>query len=196
MPFIKRNLSGAEMAVHLARAMLWRARGVNIPIPPEWLERSRALDIVVAGDGVSQVFESPSGQTYYALLMRLVARRPVTVVDVPMAVPWDDGIYFGEVPEQNGLCLFGSEKYPRKEVLNSRISNGLRFYRRGQMVEGWILAGGLERIPKKYRTGVIVNCQLTFRDSLGQELAASAELSVRRMSKPIVLAEATSPARG
>jgi len=44
-----------------------------------------------------------------------------------MAVPWDDKILFGEIPERNGLCLHGSERYPRKEVLNSGISNGLAF---------------------------------------------------------------------
>jgi hypothetical protein len=107
--------------------------------------------------------------------------------DFQGTVLWDDDIYYGEVAERNGLCLFGGELYPRKEVLNSRISNGLRFHRPGQMVEGWILAGGLERIPKKYETHAIVPCQLSFRNSLGQELVVSAELSVLRTSKPTVL---------
>jgi hypothetical protein len=44
-----------------------------------------------------------------------------------MAVPWDDEILFGEISERNGLCLHGSERYPRKDVPNSRISNGLVF---------------------------------------------------------------------
>ena len=187
MPKRKARLSRAEEAEYLICLQELQAEGIDVEIPAEWRARSRTPDIEVTVSPESQVFESPSGQPYYALLMRIVARRAVTVVDVPMAVSWDHDIYFGEVAERNGLCLFGGEKYPRKEVLNSRISNGLRFHRPGQMVEGWILAGGLEPIAKKYRTGVIVPCQLSFRDPLGQELVVSAELSVLRTSKPTVL---------
>ena len=188
MPKRKARLSRAEEAEYLICLQELQAEGIsNVEIPAEWRAHSRTPDIEITASPESQVFESPSGQPYYALLMRLVARRPVTVVDFQGTVSWDDDLYFGEVPEQNGICLFGSEKYPRKEVLNSRISNGLRFYRRGQMVEGWILAGGLERIPKKYKTHAIVPCQLSFRDPLGQELVVSAELSVLRTSKPTVL---------
>jgi hypothetical protein len=46
--------------------------------------------------------------------VRLVARRPVTLVDFKMTVPWHDQIAFGEVPKRNGFCLPGPEQYPRR----------------------------------------------------------------------------------
>ena len=46
--------------------------------------------------------------------MRLVARRPVTLVDFKMTVPSHDEIAIGDVPERNGFCLHGPKQYPRR----------------------------------------------------------------------------------
>jgi hypothetical protein len=107
------------------------------------------------------------------------------LVDFQMTVPWDDLIAFSDVPEYKGLCRFGSKNYTPKAVLNSRIYDFLRFHRRGDVVEGWILSCGLERIPPEYRTHTMVPCRLSFTDSLGQEFAEPTVLSVVRSSKPM-----------
>ena len=48
------------------------------------------------------------------------------------------------------------------------------------MVEGWILASGLEPIPQQYRNNAIVPCQLTFWDQFQHEIGVRAYLSVLR----------------
>lgn len=106
------------------------------------------------------------------------------LVNVQMMVPWDDEIAFGEIPERDGLCRFGLEVYPRKEVLNSRISEVLHFRYRGHLVEGWILGYGLNPIPEEYGTG-IARCQLSFVDALNQQISETVELAVLRTSKPM-----------
>jgi hypothetical protein len=120
--------------------------------------------------------------------MRISSSRQLILdcrLDFQMTVPWDDQIAFDDVPEYNGLCRFESKDYPPKAVLNSRIYDLLRFHRRGDVVDGWILSCGYERIPAGYRTHTIVPCRLSFTDSLGQEFAEPAVLSVVRNSKPM-----------
>jgi len=159
--------------------------GVPVAIP-EYLEPlPPALDIRTAGRLENLVFESPSGQPYYAVSVCLIAGRPVTVTDVRLTVPWDDEIAYGDVPERGPLCYHGSESYPRNEVLNSKIVEFLTFHRQGQTVTGWFLACGLNRIPAEYRTHSVVPAQLTFTDSLGEEYGETIELSVRRTARQL-----------
>jgi hypothetical protein len=43
-----------------------QAEGIDIEIPEEWQENSRALDIVLAGSAESTVFESATSGVLYA----------------------------------------------------------------------------------------------------------------------------------
>ena len=97
---------------------------------------------------------------------------------------WDDGIVLESFDERSPVCKFGGLVYPRGGVLNGRLENSLRFHYRGQMVEGMILASGLERIPHTYLTGAISPFQITFTDSLEQEISVEANLCVDRTAKP------------
>ena len=51
------------------------------------------------------------------------------------------------------------------------------------MLEGTILATGLQPIPATYRTGMRVGVRLTFADSLGHEIDVEAKLYVNRTAK-------------
>jgi hypothetical protein len=51
------------------------------------------------------------------------------------------------------------------------------------MIEGVILATGLEPIPRQYLQGMIVSFTVVFRDQFGNEISAEAELSVDRSTK-------------
>ena len=167
MPYQKTTLTRAEKAEFLSCLQQLKAEGIAVETPSAWLEDSRALDIKVADGGECVVWESLSGQPYYAVHVRLVARRPIVLVEFQMTVPWDDQIAFGDVREYNGLYRFESKNYLPKAVLNSRIYDLLRFHRRGDVVDGWILSCGLERIPPEYRTHTLAPCRLSFTDSLG-----------------------------
>jgi hypothetical protein len=81
------------------------------------------------------------------------------------------------------MCRFGHLQYPRRQVLNPRIANSMRFAP-GQMIEGVILATGANPIPETYRHGLVVPIQLTFLDQNRIDIQKNAELFVDRLSKP------------
>jgi hypothetical protein len=49
MPNLKRRLSRLEEATHQDYLRQLQAEGIDVEIPEEWQENSRALDIVLAG---------------------------------------------------------------------------------------------------------------------------------------------------
>ena len=183
MPIIKRSLTRAEMASHLARANQLRAMGVDIEMPEEWQQNSCPIGVVVGGVPASVVFEVPSGLVGYVVWLRLVARSRVTLIDCRLTAHWDDAITLETFDERSPICRFSGLEYPRSEVLNARLENSLRFHYRGQMVEDMILASGLKRIPDSYRTGMIAPLQITFIDSLEHETSVEANLYVDRTAK-------------
>lgn len=182
MPNRKLRLNGAEQARHLISVRALYAAGVDIEIPEELLENSRAVDITVAGVPASSVFESTRG-TFYAVGARLVAERRDTLMGCRISTDWDDHIVLRSFDEERPVCRLGPLSYSRAEVLNHQIENGLRFDRRGDWFEGMILANGLRPIPEKYLDGAIVPFRLTFEDVFGAEISETAKLFVVRMEK-------------
>ena len=85
--------------------------------------------------------------------------------------------------EGSPICRIGWLTYSRSELLNQGFDNSLRFHYRGQMIEGTILAMGLQPIPAAYRTGMRVPFQLKFADPLGRQIDVEAELYLERMAK-------------
>ncbi len=136
----------------------------------------------MAGGAASSVFDSSRG-SLYAIPVRLVAERPDTLIGCQIRTEWDIHILLRSFDDYLPFCRLGSLDYPRAEVLNHRIENGLRFDRRGDWIEGMILANGLRPIPEKYLNGAIVPFQLTFEDVFGEEIIVTAKLSVARTGK-------------
>src|SRR5580704_8911406 len=127
MPFMRRILSQAEGTEHLRRAEQLRASGVEIDIPKEWVENSRALDIVLAGPAENIVFETPNGGFVYAVLARWVAvRSGLIVVDWNLNTDYDDQIVPCSDSDRGTVYRLGRHEYRRCEVLNERIEAGLR----------------------------------------------------------------------
>src|SRR6266481_5751772 len=75
-----------------------------------------------------------------------------------------------------------SASFPNRKYCNDRFP--LKFHRCGHMIEGVILATGLEPIPKEYVQAMTVPVKLTFEDQFGNEISAEKELSVDRSTKP------------
>lgn len=180
MPTRKTHLNKSEQAKYLLTLRQLQASGIEIP--DGLLEDSRALDITVARGPASWVFDSSRG-TFYAIGVRLVAERPNTLLDCRVRTNWDNHIVLRSFDEERLVCKLGPLSYSRAEVLNQRFENGLRFDRRGDWVEGMILANGVRPIPEKYLDGAIVPFQLTFEDVFGEEIIETAKLSVARTGK-------------
>jgi hypothetical protein len=205
MPTIKRSLTRPEKLDHLARAKQMRAEGVDLQIREEWLEaahsmemkaarvdveipqrpleKSRRLDIFVAGGPATFIFDMPGGGAAFAIWVRLVASRLVTLLDWAMTTAWDDQIvpqaFFDERTE---LWRLGQKDFPRSEVLNMRM-HALTL-NPGRMAEGWLLAGGLKPMPEAFHHGMTVPFTLELLDQYENVIPQNAELFVDRTCKP------------
>jgi len=179
MPIRKPRVSREKAAIYSGCLRQLRDEGLDLEILDEWLEHSRALDIVLAGPEESTVFETPTGGIVYAVLAYLIALRTVTLTDWDLCTDYDDQI----VPCSNGrdtVYRLGGQEYLRSEVLNQQIEAGLRLSR-GQIVEGWLLATGLRRVPMEYSN--TVPFELVLRDQFGHEITAESKASVLRSAK-------------
>ena len=156
-----------------------QAEGIAVEIPECWLERARSLDIFVAGGPATVIFNLPGGGAAFAIWVRLVARRRVTILDCTMMTAWDDQIVLeGFFDEQTSHCWLGRRDFPRSQVLNQRIMNSLKFHGADDTVEGVILFTGLKPMPLEFYQGMIVPFTLIFLDQNENEIRHEATLYV------------------
>jgi hypothetical protein len=181
MPIRKLRLSRADQAKYLDRLKKLRAEGLDFEIPEEWVENSRALDIVLAGPAENTVIETPSHGVVYAVRIRGVAQRSGSIVtEWDLCTDYDDQIVPESFNDRETVYRPGGQEYRRCDVLNQRIENGMRLSR-GQIVEGWLLATGLRRVPMEY--GNTVSLELVLRDQFGHEITAECKASVLRRTQ-------------
>jgi hypothetical protein len=162
------------------------AAGVNIQIREEWREQvpaKDALDIRIAGSVATFVFELTAARAGYVISVRLVGRAPGAILDCRLTTSWDDDIVLASFSDDgDSMCRLGHLQYPRRQVLNPRIANSMRFAP-GKMIEGVIMATGANPIPEAYRHGLIVPIQLAFLDQNQNEIQENADLFVDRLYK-------------
>ena len=187
MSIIKRSLTKSEMAAHLARAERMVAAGVKIQIREEWREAralDKTLDIAFGGGLATFAFDLTAGRAGYVISVRLVGQALGTLLDCRLTTSWDDYIVLASFNDEgDSICRLGLLEYPRDQVLNPRLQNSLRF-QRGQMIEGVILATGVNPIPESYRHGQIVPIGLAFLDQNENQIRETADLFVDRLWKP------------
>lgn len=184
MPIRKPHLNRAEQARYLAAAQELHSAGLDVDVPEEWPQDPHFLDVAVAGGPATGAFDLPNGGVGYAICVRLVAvQHELIVPHCQITTKWDAQIALLNFDERSPICNLGWLTYSRNEVLNQGFDNSLRFHYRGQVIEGTILAMGLQPIPATYRTGARVPFQLTFGDPLGHKIEVEAELYVDRIAK-------------
>ncbi|MGH9544340.1 MAG: hypothetical protein ACRD23_03910 [Terriglobales bacterium] len=183
MPVRKSRLNRVEAARYLSAIQELHTGGVDF-VTGELLEDSRGLDVMVARGPASSAFDLPNAGTGYAIYLRLVSRRSRLILPYHrLTAKWDSEIALVDFDEDNPICKLGWLTYPRDHVLNQRLQNSLQFHYRGQMIEGTILALGVQPLPAAYRTGARVPLQITFGDTLGHQIDVEAELYSDRMTK-------------
>ncbi len=169
MTYLRKRLTSHEISTHLARAKAMRAAGVEIEIPEEWLDH-QALIIRASDTQTNLVFDSPAGCAAYAMWVQLVARESTTLLDCQITSQLDNEIVLASFPGQDQFCKLGPMEFPKRQLLNSRLENGLSI-RRGQVIEGTILGWGRQPIPAACWDGIQVPCTLAFRDQYGEEIS-------------------------
>jgi hypothetical protein len=168
MPNLKRRLSRLEEATHRDYLRQLQAEGIDVEIPEEWQEYSRDLDIVL---GESVVFESATGGVHYAVLTRFIAERSgLIVTDWDLNTDYDDQIVPESFDDRHLIFKLGGQEYYRREVLNPRIEKNLALSR-SPIVEGWLLATGISKIPPQYSNFAVAPFRLTIWDQFGDEIA-------------------------
>ncbi len=177
----EKKLTAREKFVHWERANAMRAEGVDIEIPEEW--RDAAPLIIEPSEYNSQVFDSQAGgSAAYALEVRLIARRSITVLNCRIATYWDDDIQLANPPLRDESFHFAGKEFPKREVLNSRLEKPL-VLRPGQVVEGTILACGLRRIPDDHKQSSRSSCTLALEDQYRSEVSAEVPILMDRTWK-------------
>jgi hypothetical protein len=179
MPIHKPRNGREQEAVYLDRLRQLQAEGIDVEIPEEWSQRNRALDIIIAPPTASSICEPRTGSLIYIVLVRLVSRSGLLLGDCDINTSWDHQIVLESFHDQGPVCRLGSAEFCRREVLNHRIENGLRLSR-GEMVEGYILGTGLQRVPTEYGDAA-VPLEIVFSDQLGHEFPAHGMVSVSRL---------------
>ena len=181
MPILKARLNRSEEAEDQRCLREMYHEGVDIS--DDSLDRAPALDISVIGGLETLIFNLPSGLAGYAITVRFVARTSGLILMEPEITTQHDRQIVLECFSLGGpVCTLGQCKYLAAEVLNDRFP--LKFHRRGHLIEGVILATGLEPIPKEYVHGMAVPLKVTFWDQFGSEINVESKLSVDRSTTP------------
>jgi hypothetical protein len=183
---MKANLSRSEKDKYLGVLLKLQAEGHAIEIPEEVSQTADVLRIEVDADWRNEVLDVGiiGGVGYYAVRFRMIAERPeLTLLDYEITTDWDDQIGLLDMELPDHLQLLRWFDCQQKEILNSRFENSLRFRRRGQVIEGWIVAAGSRPIPPEYRSGANVPCKLTFWDQFEHKIGVQADLFVRRLKQ-------------
>ena len=177
-----KKLGWREKSAHWKRATAMLAAGIEMKIPPEWLECAPVI-IRTGDENSAEVFDPRKGvSAAYAIAVQLVARQRITLMDCRITTDWDDEILLANPTESNQLYLFGGREFPKREVLNHRLEDPLPLGR-GQVVEGTILASGLRPIPDYYDHGSRLSCILAFIDSDENEISQKVPLYANRAWK-------------
>lgn len=184
MPIRKPRLTRAEEAEYRVYLKQLQAEGIDVEIPEERQEARRDLQIDVGAPWENTVSEVRGGGIgYYAIYVRLIALRSGLILpETEISNAWDPQIQIESLTGENPPYDFGGLCFPRDQVLNERILNGLRFHARGDMVEGWILASGSAPIPE-CPEGAPAPFLLQFFDQFGHEFGEEGYVSVLRSTR-------------
>jgi hypothetical protein len=181
MPIRRFSLSRAERGRYRSDAQHLCTLGLDVEIPEEFQENSRALDIHIGPPHENFIYQLPKGTVAYAIWARLFALRPnVILEDSQIASAWDQDLFPLSVNEKGLYSLRGGFCFTQEEALNHRFEKPLCFHHRGDLVEGWLLASGLKPIPDAYRNNTPVPVDVSFTDQFGVDYVSSAYALMER----------------
>jgi hypothetical protein len=184
MPIRRLSLSRAQLGRHRSAAQRLRASGLDVEIPEELQEDARAMDIHIAPPHINIVRQLSNGTVAYVIWVQLVALwARVILQDFRLAAAWDPDL----MPlTDDGKGLYSFQKgfdYSRGEVLNHRLERPLFLHHRGDLVEGLLLATGLEPIPDAYQNSMGVLLEVSFMDQFKNDHPARAYAFVERSAR-------------
>lgn len=149
-----------------------RAGGIALEIPEDdWNDPIPESGLIIRqcdGPLESSVFDMPSGRTGYVISLRLtISASNFALAAFDLELPWKAKLNFLEDPRgrsKQGRYEFpNGDVYPRDVVIN-HYADIRRILRRGQSIEGLLLARSFESIPDRYVHGAEIPAVLKIFD--------------------------------
>lgn len=144
------------------RARQLRAAGIALEIPEDdWKDPILESGLIMRqcdGPLENSVFDMRMGATGYMVSLRLtISTSSFALAAFDLELPWEANLNFLDDPHgrsKQDLYEFpNGDKYPRDVVIN-HCADIRRILRRGQSIEGFLLAWSFESIPDRYVHGM------------------------------------------
>lgn len=184
MPRIKWKLSKSEKCEFLALAEELEPLGTYLDLSDLRAHRSASIKLTQEGS----FFESYARRCYagslYVLRLSIVALAPkVALEGCELESPdFDLNAYLLDDPSESrstehSYRLWDRTEFPRKQVLNHRIDHGMTL-RRGDRLQGCLLAQAFEPLPDRFQPGESVPLVLSLMDQFANVTTWPLELHV------------------
>ena len=176
-------------------ALAHRMLGAGVPLELDegashgmYPARPGLLIYQVGGVPENTAFDLDRGGTGYILDLEITSNisRLIVIRDFRLDLPWLDArFYFLPDPADSGsscdaYILPGTAiAYPRSNVINHRTSSRGRL-RRGETLDGLLLAVGFEPIPDCFRHGGSVDSMLSIVDQFGRSHSSEVSFWIDR----------------
>jgi hypothetical protein len=181
MPVKRNQLSPAQQARYLVRIQELQAAKVNCAVPDDWLAKSHDLDIIIGPAQDSFLCELSTGVTGCAIPVRTVSLCSNLILpNFRIASEWDPELVAVFANAKNLYRVGVAFEFAENETLNHRFEKGLRFRRRGDVAEGYLIACSHIPIPDKYENRMIMKLSVTFTDQFGHNHSAHAYVPLER----------------
>jgi hypothetical protein len=186
MPRNRWTLDASTKVEYAKLTKRMRAAGADLAPPEseaEWIE----VRHYPAGGAV----RSWSRATVFVLSVRIVGIAPKIVIQgFELSSPgWDLDLYILEDPAaRSSRCgmyrtLDGS-RYDRREILNHRLGRE-GILRRGDVIEGWLLAECMSAAPTRYIPSTWLPLSLSIENQFGEVHRVSFQMPVERIRRRI-----------
>lgn len=165
-----RRLSRQEEIKYLECLTQLQAEGIPVELPYAWQGTCRLFDVMVGPPGECVVWDRPNGGNFLTVYLRMLANQSgLRYPDFEIETSWDNQIVLASVDENKLEVAFGGQRYPRQEILNSRIEDN-EALPRGRVIFGYLLATGIRPIPAEHGNSAIVPFNLTLRDPFSGDI--------------------------
>ena len=167
------------------------AAGAHLDLSSSAPARTRWVKITQVAEMLASYVRILPGLSLYVVWVRIVALAPKVVIQEYRlsSSEWEVAAWFPGDPRENRssdpyYCLPDHSTFPRDEVLNHRLG-AQGTLRRGDPMEGLLLAQSFDPIPERYRQGRVMELCLSVVNQFGDEEQLTVNLHVDRTAEQL-----------
>jgi hypothetical protein len=180
----KWRLTRTEQLEHRQAIEMLRAGGADLVLPagmpssPPWL--------MVDHSPLSGRANVVGLDTIFSIWVRIVVKASRMIIEAEVSTPeWDEDVFPVDEPRRASCSripnyvLPGGSSFSMDQVLNHRL-DGHEILRRGDVLDGLILAQSCNPLPSSYAEGSRVKIELCLRNQFGECHQSKVAVPVRR----------------